>query len=73
MFFKLSILQYYVYSPDTDVFVASSLQTLFDISYFFRMGQGDNIRDINFCCLALTKTAKAILGFHTFTGCDQTG
>jgi hypothetical protein len=67
----------YVYSPDTDVFLllihyAESLPQVM----YFRTGNGDNFRDIDIkkCYEALgPENAKALLGFHTFTGCDQTG
>ena len=67
----------FVYSPDTDVFLlllyyAESLTQV----TFFRTGRGIDLRDINIhsCYEALGATkSKALLGFHTFTGCDQTG
>ena len=42
----------------------------------FRTGRGKEIRDfeVHACFEAIgAKHAKALLGFHTFTGCDQTG
>lgn len=66
-----------VLSPDTDVFLLlihhyPSLTQ----SVIFRTGRGDNIRDISIrsCYESIgTSRAKALLGFHTLTGCDQTG
>ena len=42
----------------------------------FRKGKGENRRDINItkCSEALAlKRCKALVVFHVFTGCDQTG
>lgn len=66
-----------VFSPDTDVFLlllyfASSLAQ----TTYFRSGKGDQQRDINIssCFEALGPVrSSAIIGFHTFTGCDQIG
>ena len=66
-----------VFSPDTDVFLllihyAESLPQVTN----FRTGREQDFRDINInkCYEAIgTKLANSILGFHTFTGCDQTG
>ena len=66
-----------IYSPDTDVF-------LLLVHYFpelslatkFQTGKGDQNRtiDVGTCYEAIGPSrAAAILGFHTFSGCDQTG
>lgn len=66
-----------IYSPDTDVF-------LLLVHYYpklppatkFQTGRGNDSRliDIGNCFEAIGPLrASAVLGFHTFTGCDQTG
>ena len=66
-----------IYSPDTDVF-------LLLVHYYpslpsgtkFKTGQGADIRIIdtgNFYEASGPLRASSVLGFHTFTGCDQTG
>ena len=66
-----------IYSPDTDVF-------LLLVHYYpslpsgtkFKTGQGADISIIdtgNFYEASGRLRASSVLGFHTFTGCDQTG
>ncbi|XP_057300399.1 uncharacterized protein LOC130631667 [Hydractinia symbiolongicarpus] len=66
-----------VYSPDTDVFLLLIYYyEMLPINTIFRTGRVSTLRDIDIrnCFEALGAVhAKAILGFHTFTGCDQTG
>ena len=66
-----------VYSPDTDVFLLLIYyyQNL-PMATKFRTGKGNALRDINVgsCFESLgPRRSSALLGFHTFTGCDQTG
>ena len=64
-------------SPDTDVFLL--LLHYYEVlppAISFRTGRGDVERDISIqqCYESVgCKKAKAILGFHVFTGCDQIG
>ena len=63
-------------SPDTDVFLLLIYYyDLLPMATTFRTGRGASLRDINIrsCVEAIgVNRSKAILGFHTFTGCDQT-
>ena len=66
-----------MFSPDTDVFLLllHYYESLPQITTF-RTGRGNDKRDISIknCVEAIgSDHAKAILGFHVFTGCDQTG
>ena len=66
-----------VYSPDTDVFLllVHHFESL-PQSLIFRTGRGKDLRDISIrsCYEAIgPKHARALLGLHTLTGCDQTG
>ena len=66
-----------IHSPDTDVFLIllHYCNQLPNIT-LFRTGKGDTLRDISVqeCFEKLgPNKVRAILGFHTFTGCDQTG
>ena len=66
-----------VYSPDTDVFLllVHHFESL-PQSLIFRTGKGKDMRDIciRSCFEAIGPShAKALLEFHTITGCDQTG
>ena len=74
---RLPFCQCIIYSPDTDVF-------LLLVHYYpsipsatkFKTGKGADIRtiDIGNCYEAIGPLrASSGLGFHTFTGCDQTG
>ena len=64
-------------SPDTDVFLL--LLHYYEVlppAVLFQTGRGDAERDISIqqCYESIgCKKAKAILGFHVFTGCDQNG
>ena len=66
-----------VVSPDTDVFLLFiSMYPRLCKDIIFKTGSGDNLReiDIDAAYEALDpKHSSAILGFHAFTGCDQTG
>ena len=66
-----------VYSPDTDVFLLLIYYyNLLPMATSFRTGKDTMLRDIDIrsCVEAIGENrSKAILGFHTFTGCDQTG
>ena len=66
-----------VVSPDTDVFLLFiSMFPRLCKDIIFKTGSGDNLReiDIDAAYEALDpKHSSAILGFHAFTGCDQTG
>ena len=66
-----------IYSPDTDVFLFLIFQypSLPNVLRF-RTDKGSNLRNIfiGSCYEALGSCrANALLGFHTFTVCDQTG
>ena len=66
-----------MYSPDTDVFLLliHFYQSL-PQSLLFHTGRGKDARKINIasCYEGIgPRYAKALLGFHVFTGCDQTG
>ena len=74
---RLPFCECIIYSPDTDVF-------LLLVHYYpsppsatkFKTGNGADIRmtDIGNCYEAIGHLrASSFLGFHTFTGCDQTG
>ena len=71
-----AFVQIYVVSPDTDVFL---LLIYFckklSGNTFFRTGKKDKIRDIDiskaYNALGQAR-AKALIGFHAFTGCDVT-
>ena len=66
-----------IFSPDTDVLLLLiNFYRSLPIVTKFWTGRGDNLRhiDIGRCYEALgPQRASAMLGFHTFTGCDQTG
>ena len=66
-----------VVSPDTDVFLLLlHYYEVLPLAILFRTGRGDAERDISIkqCYESIScKKAKAILGFHVFTGCDQIG
>ena len=66
-----------IYSPDTDVFLLLiHFYESLPILTKFKTGKGEYQREINIgtCFESLGPLkASAILGFHTFTGCDQTG
>ena len=66
-----------VFSPDTDVFLLL-IHHFPELSQstIFRTGRGDQLRDISIsqCYEKIgPERAKALLGFHAMTGCDQTG
>ena len=66
-----------MFSPDTDLFLhlLHYYESLPQITTF-RTGRGNDKRDISIKnCFEVIGSdhAKAILGFHVFTGCDQTG
>lgn len=67
----------YILSPDTDVFLLLvHYNEQLPQATFFRTGKAENVRDISIklCYKALgPDRARALLGFHTFTGCDQIG
>ena len=71
-FFKVCVV-----SPDTDVFLLFiSMYPRLCKDIIFKTGSGDNLREIDIGAAyeALDpKHSSAILGFHAFTGCDQTG
>ena len=66
-----------VVSPDSDVFLLFiSMYPRLCKDIIFKTGSGDNLRetDIGAAYEALDpKHSSAILSFHAFTGCDQTG
>ena len=66
-----------VFTPDTDVFLLLvRFYPSLTQSLVFRTGRGNELRDIDVrsCYEAIgTDHAKALLAFHTFTGCNQTG
>ena len=66
-----------VVSPDTDVFLLLVHHyPELPQKLIFRTGRGEELRNINIgsCYESLgVEHAKALLGFHTMTGCDQTG
>ena len=66
-----------VISPDTDVFfLLLHYYEVLPPAILFRTGRSDAERDISIqqCYESIgCKKAKAILGFHVFTGCDQNG
>jgi hypothetical protein len=66
-----------VYSPDTDVFLLLIHHyEMLTQALMFRTGRGKDIRDIDIgsCHESLKPSQiKALLGFHTLTGCDQIG
>ena len=66
-----------VYSPDTDVFLLLIYHyELLSQVLTFRTGRRNKLRDIDIrsCNEALSPAhVKALLGFHTLTGCDQIG
>ena len=65
----------YILSPDTDVFLlAIHFYRKFSPKLVFRTGNASNIRDIDIgkVCNSLSgKHTEVILGWHSFTGCDQ--
>ena len=65
-----------VYSPDTDVFLLLvHFYESLPQSLLFRTGRGKDLRSIciKSCYEAIgPNRAKALLGLHTLTGCDQT-
>lgn len=74
---RIPLCECYIFSPDTDVFLLSInfYESLPNVTMFWT-GRGDNLRciDIGKCYESLgSQRASAMLGFHTFTGCDQTG
>lgn len=66
-----------VFSPDTDVFLLLiHFYPSLPQSLLFHTGKGKDVRkiDIGSCYEGLgINHARALLGFHVFTGCDQTG
>ena len=68
-----------ILSPDTDVFLLLiQFYPQLCASTIFRTGKTTNIRDIDIDIGIMYETlgpshAEALLGFHAFTGCDQTG
>ena len=63
-------------SPDTDVAVIGiSLKSQFPVNMFFFTGVGNKTRIIDLqvvvSCLGY-EVSEALIGFHTFTGCDST-
>ena len=66
-----------VYSPDTDVFLLLlHFYPSLPQSLAFHTGKGADLRKIDTvsCYEAISPfRAKALLGFHTLTGCDQMG
>jgi len=67
----------FIVSPDTDVFLLLiHYYPQLCVSTTFRTGTGNNLRDINIRDMYEAvgpHHADAILGFHVFSGCDQTG